>query len=273
MRLLYSMCRKGEGAANEDIFGHAGSLFWVIDGATDLFQAGLLGVRDEVAYYVDLLNQRLTAVCAGNPEKDLEALLRQAVAEVYQTINREGKLDQAPEYLLPNFAFIFFRHREEQLEYLALGDCALCVRGKDGPLVITDPRIAPFSKDDQEKIRSFLAVHGDAIVNRQVFQETRKKANTPEGYPIGSVRGTGLAQAIRGAIPLPLGVRVLAYSDGCMEYFNQHPQCLDRLFDPAPGEIETELSRMFAFLRDQRVYKNNPRPKWIDDCTLLLLEG
>ncbi|SBT44594.1 protein phosphatase 2C domain-containing protein [Micromonospora narathiwatensis] len=54
----------GGARANEDRAGHRGTLAWVIDGATDLYQDGALPADSDVQWLVDTVDQHLTSAGA-----------------------------------------------------------------------------------------------------------------------------------------------------------------------------------------------------------------
>ncbi|MFJ8582230.1 protein phosphatase 2C domain-containing protein [Micromonospora sp. NPDC093277] len=61
MRVQALITTAGGARANEDRAGHRGTLAWVIDGATDLYQDGALPADSDVQWLVDTIDQHLTS--------------------------------------------------------------------------------------------------------------------------------------------------------------------------------------------------------------------
>src|SRR5690606_24668965 len=60
VRLVDSITTPGGARPNEDRAGHRGSLAWVIDGATDLYQDSVLPAERDVVWLVDFLSAQLS---------------------------------------------------------------------------------------------------------------------------------------------------------------------------------------------------------------------
>lgn len=72
----------GGARANEDRAGHRGTLGWVIDGATDLYDDAALPADSDVQWLVDTVGEQLTDAGAGAYRGDPAALLDTVAAEV-----------------------------------------------------------------------------------------------------------------------------------------------------------------------------------------------
>ena len=267
MKVIFKMCRKGTVIVNEDVCGHAGEYAWVIDGATDVFDVHAMGIEHEVAWYVRRLSGCIRKACQqGGSTADV---LRRAGKSVF-----EGKpvwsLKNYPEYQLPTYAICLVRHSREQLDYLILGDCCLGVPSGGRLQLLTDTRITAFSMRNRDLLKAYIEQNGIMPEDKVLFQSTRLKANAPDGYPIGSVFGSGISMALTGCVPVPEEHRFLMFSDGLLDYVRYDPESLARFMNQ--GQIREEITKMYAFLKDNTRFKSSPRPKKVDDCTMMLLE-
>lgn len=267
IKILYENCIQGEAAYNEDSYGYTESCAWVIDGATDVFGRGAFGGKDEVARYVAKLSDMIGSRCFA--EKSLKNILKDSVSGLYSEM-ASPQIDLIDECELPTFAISFLRIRGTYAEFLILGDCSISYLKNNAPVLLTDTRIADFSKINREKLKVYLDEHGHVPEDKAIFRDTRSKINLPEGYPIGSVRGTGIMSSMVGRIRIKKGDRLIMFSDGLLDYIKADRNRLGNFFDA--GIIDSELERMNAFLEDEEQYNNAPRPKKKDDCTILLME-
>ncbi len=267
MNVIFQMCRKGSVIINEDVCGHAGAYAWVIDGATDVFETHSLGVEHEVTWYVQRLSACIQAACrrGGTPEE----VLSRAVKAVSED-ERIRSLRDIPEYKLPTYAVCLTRLCPERLSYLILGDCCLCVPDGGTLRLLTDTRITAFSTRNRELLKAYIEDNGAMPKDKGLYQNTRSRANAPDGYPIGSVYGSGIPVALKGEVPVSEGSRFLMFSDGLLDYVRYDPDSLTRFLDP--DLIREEIGKMYAFLNDSAQFMTRPRPKKVDDCTIMLLE-
>ena len=272
MKVLYKFSRKGDGLANEDICGNCNQFAWVIDGATDVFQKGTFYTEDEVAWYVRQLNEQITSVCSTQVTQasDPKALIKRATLALYEHLQNDYDLNNVQDYMLPTFALAMFCLKGKTMCYYLLGDCTISYMHNGKILSLRDKRIEKFSKDNRKKLKEYLHKTNSTNVPLSLYQETRMKANTEGGYPIGMVSGRGIGKGITGEVSLTKGDKILIYSDGFLDYINNNEFALNGLFDCE--KIEEEISRMYEFLNDSNEYANRPRPKKIDDSTLMLLE-
>lgn len=270
MKNLFSYCEKGDGAANEDICGSVGQFAWVIDGATDVFEKHCLGEENEVSVYVKYLNDAISEIADRYQPQQLQLLVKEAVSLVYNRLNFTEKAAGLSEYMLPTFALAVASIKDETLYYLVLGDCFIGYMEDCSFEVITDYRISDFSKYNRLLLKKIYEETKQIPVSKEIYQETRAKANAPQGYPIGSVCGTGIEKALTGAIQLRKGQRFIICSDGFLDYVKGNGVNNQRLF--YTHSLVQEIEKMNRFLSDEQQYYSELRPKKIDDRTILLLE-
>lgn len=216
MEILISKAIQGTSKENEDVIGFTKNYCWVIDGATDLFNCKeKIGLS--VSEYVDLLSQEIKINCTNN--KSLTDILINSINNLNSSILKFSDLDEDIFAKLPTFAFIFCRSINNKFEYLILGDCYLVINNN---IIITDNRISNFSAYNKNKINTLLkTVSNDNLETERlkIFQETRLKANKPDGYPIGSLDPQSVYAALFGTIEDIEYFQLM--SDGYFKYYDK----------------------------------------------------
>ncbi len=269
MRVIYEFCKQGESVANEDACGYKSFYAWVIDGATDVYNMNTLKKPNEVSWYVKRLNKKLKAE-AGIRDDTNERIISYAIKELYEELNGDGLLESVPDYTLPTFAISMIKVKNQILNYYLLGDCTIAILHNHKIITLKDERVREYSIYNRKKIKKYIDNHPNENVPKELFQETRKKANREDGYPIGMINGKGITDGILGEIDVFERDRILIYSDGLLDYISAHQNALESFFDEE--KIPDELERMYEFLSNNANYSKSPRPKKVDDSTLLLLE-
>ena len=270
--LEYSVCQQGSAQYNEDRIGRTEHCAWVIDGATDLFRLDLTGPNTDVSFTADALSRVLAA--DAEHFQSLAELLKQAVAAVRRRFPEEGRcLDRYPEYMQPHFAMALCREEAGSLHCLVLGDCCLALEHAGSRTWLTDRRLDLFNRRNREGLKQLRSRDQDSSSHElAVYQETRKYANAPDGYWIGSLSGTGLPHAVQETLPLADGDRILLCSDGFTEYFHL-PGALSREQLPLDkASVESAFDRINRTF-DQDAGRNVVlREKKKDDKSVLLFQ-
>ena len=219
---------------NQDAAGSRDQTFWVLDGATPLFPPVLGG--GDVEGTVQRISQHLflhaDRIC------DLRILLEAAVKEVEQEYRQSLRdFDAIEKYRLPTFACALGRIEKNELSYLILADCE--IRTSLGKR-FTDPSFAMTSAANRENEKRILKKYGadsfETMAEPQrkealeEFWEMNRKQrmalNTPGGYWVGSLDGTGIAHAFCGRVQLQEGEHVYAMSDGFAHLADADPVIL-----------------------------------------------
>ena len=269
MRILYSFSQKGDREVNEDVCGFTKNCAWVVDGATDVFKLQTFREKYEVNWYVNELHKKLkNNFCIDNV--DIHWIIKQSVKALYDELVSEYSFSSIPVYKLPTFAIAAVRINEDNtMNYYILGDCSIVYVHNHRICSLKDRRLNQFSQINRQKIKDYQKAHGISFPPNHLFQEIRGKANSPDGYPIGSIDGTGLDKGLTGTIELFPDDKVLIYSDGFEDYFISNPDIENRFLreDLLPNEIE----KMYDYLKDLNEFLSNPRPRRIDDASLILL--
>ena len=225
---------KGTTSENEDVFGVKGNYFWVIDGATDLFNCKeVIGVT--VAQCVGMISDEMYKVCGTT--SSLRDDLKLVVANVSEYLLGDKELTREDYAKLPTYSFVYGVLKGDLTSYVVMGDCYLV----SGSQVVTDGRISEFSKNNRKKIEEYLANVSEEYlpkVRKGVFRETRLKANDVGGYPIGSLDVSSIDNAISGSLGVSSGFVVM--SDGFYKFYktvNDVSAALSVIYDVEVDEV------------------------------------
>ena len=234
---------------NQDAVGSYKKTFWVLDGATPLFEQVLGGF--DVERTVRMVSSNLTR--HGNSNMPLVDLLDIAVDEAAQEFRMIiPYFDSIERYRLPTFACALGRIEGDELSYLILADCE--IRTSTGKR-LTDPSFLKTSAANQENEREILRKYGAenledlGRVKRkkalteiwELNEKQRMKLNTPEGYWIGSLDGAGILHAFQGKIRLEADEHVYAMSDGFAHLVDADPEILNISSD---NEMRTRINEL-----------------------------
>lgn len=234
LKLKTVLSIKGTTSENEDVFGIKDNYFWVIDGATDLFDCkDSLGVT--VAQCMGMISDELYNVCGTT--NSLRGDLKLAVVNVSKCLLEGKELTREDYAKLPTFSLVYGVLKGDLVSYVVLGDCYLM----SGSQVVTDGRISEFSKNNRKKIEEYLANVSEEYlpkVRKGVFRETRLKANSVGGYPIGSLDVNSIDNAISGSLDVSSGFVVM--SDGFYKFYktvNNVSDALSVIYDVEVDEV------------------------------------
>ena len=270
MKNLFVYYEKGDGLVNEDVYGHSGQFAWVIDGATDVFGISNIFVEHDVSNYVTCLNRAISDIACDYSPCQIGQLVEDALHSVYCDLDIDKKAGDIPEYMQPTFAIAMVAASDETIYYLILGDCFISFPSKSGFDLLIDDRISRFSKRNRRKLRAFFQKNNRMPDSPEIYQHTRSKANAQDGYPIGSVRGTGIPFAKSGSFHMKQGQRFIICSDGFLDYYRINSANNINFF--SLSSIQKEIDAMNSFLSDDAVFFSNLRPHRTDDRTLMLME-
>lgn len=121
--------------ANEDRAGHAGSLAWVIDGATDLYDDAALPADRDVGWLVDVVAERLheagTACYQGSGSALLDDIAQQVCDQMTAHAFPAGRVP-------PACSLVIAVDRGDSYEITRIGDATAAVSGTTTELLGTD---------------------------------------------------------------------------------------------------------------------------------------
>lgn len=202
-KIDYYLSIKGEGIKNEDRIGSYQNYYWVIDGATGVFNTKFFDNESDCAYVVEILNQEIRNNL--NNQISLIEIIEKSIKATYLKI-KDKIPEDTPIYMLPSFACILIRELENKIEYYVIGDCFLIIEKTQ---VIEDNRIKKFSISNA----SLLAKEKNKQNRLQLLQKTRMKMNQKDGYPILSLDVASAKNGLSGEIGYS-NERIILMSDG-----------------------------------------------------------
>ena len=237
---------EGTNHDNEDIFGVYKNYVWVMDGATDLFDTPTK-YGFSVSQVMQTLNQVLPKECKDY--RGLKDILASAISQVQAAyLPSDFDYDYSE---LPTFAFMFGRLVGGIFEYIYLGDCYLICSQVD---IITDSSFSPFVQANREEI-AHLKTLSDIDLEfevKEVYKRTRKLANKPSGYSIGSLNPESAYLSHQGYFPYS-GQELVLMTDGFYNMFSVF------------GSVSETLSELQNLHLDGSVK--------LDDATVVVVRG
>lgn len=212
MKVLFECCEGCGKHPNEDIFGYQNNTFWVIDGATDIFNDNYFSEISDVQWIVQKLNYFLKE---NSSSKFLKEMLRKAIENVrLEALNRAPIISTVPINKLPTFSICCARIRKNKLEYLCIGDCSLfcsnCPSNR-----YSDLRVLPFHfqvNEIKEKYKNNQSEYASQVLKK--VREIKKYINIENGYWVGTLDSNVVDKSIEGDIDIKEGDKFLLCSDG-----------------------------------------------------------
>ncbi|MFV2025215.1 protein phosphatase 2C domain-containing protein [Micromonospora sp. LOL_028] len=126
MKIRDSVTTAGGARSNEDRVGHAGSLAWVIDGATDLYDDAALPAERDVVWLVDLVGALLTESGTDGYQGSGADLLERIAVEVHRQQEAYGfPSDRMP----PACSIGLCVDRGDGFELTRIGDATAVIDG------------------------------------------------------------------------------------------------------------------------------------------------
>lgn len=157
--------------ANEDRVGTVGSSGWVIDGATDLGEPGLMGEQTGSAWLAAAANTAFTRRCASSEDSDLRSMVRDVYADVAAAYLAQRTRPPISAWELPSGAFLAVNLRGAQIEIAWVADCACLMILGD-----TVHRIGPGRSIHERKSASLVQEAG----SNTLLQALRLQREDPE---------------------------------------------------------------------------------------------
>lgn len=266
--LLQSISIAGDAAkANDDRCGAGDRLAWVIDGATDLGEPGLLGTRGGAAW----IAMEADAAFAAAGDDDLRSICEGVFARVSARFEAVRTRDPLARWELPSAAFLAARIEGDALEAAWLGDCAILVRRGDAV-----SHIGPLAdiKDGERDHAMGLAQHGLGEVGRAapIMESLRRARERPDRLVLGTE--PAMADAMRMAShAISPGDDVLLMSDGFSALIGDYAALTAPALMAAIGDagLVPLFDRLRAIEREDAACTRFPRFKRSDDATALWL--
>ncbi|MBP3609259.1 MAG: protein phosphatase 2C domain-containing protein [Lachnospiraceae bacterium] len=268
MKILLEYCQGCKKHINQDAYGYKDNFFWVIDGATDVFDNHYLSPLGDVYWIVQKLNNALKK---GNTKSSLKEFVSAAIREVQlEALAKVPNINQIAINKLPTYAICCVKYTQGFLEYLCLGDCSLFI-SKSPTTRYTDTRIQPFHlqvnevkeqyKNNSEQYRAHVL---------EIVREIKNFINIENGYWIGILDPNIVEHAIIGNVEIEEKDRFVICSDGFRPSIDEANLIY---FESKDIFIRAKLQ---TILEQQNLEENNYLLKTgidiSDDKTVLLVE-
>lgn len=206
--VIQSLSIAGDDAkANDDRAGAGHARAWVIDGATDLGDPGLLGDRGGAAWIAAEADRAFAAA----PDESIERVCR----SVFQTVAArfaEDRIRRPEPWEVPSAAFLAVAVADNLLDCAWLGDCpALLIR--DGAAIPIGPEVDV--RDDESELARSVAHHGLGSVRRAApVLETLRTARANPDRRILGVDPAGADHVLYSSQPCVAGDELVLMTDG-----------------------------------------------------------
>lgn len=278
LRILDRLSR-GAGPVNEDRCGAAGPLAWVIDGATDVLAAPIVGEMTDAAWFAEELDRAL-ARHALAPPADLFELPARLASEIGTEFRRTARRPPGARHEQPSAAAIVLCAGRDAISVLSLGDCALVAETENGLVEIGiggpeagDRWVA--ASLASHSASAAAATYGEARAALwPKLRAARNLMNMEEGYGIFSITPPPACFVRVEHLPLARGQRVLLASDGLarlVDVFRRYSSAslLDAVLERSLASLVAELRALEQSDAECRMF---PRAKVTDDATGMVLE-
>jgi hypothetical protein len=267
------------GDQNEDRFGSAHALAWVIDGATDVLPAPLTDGGSDAAWFAGAMHAALGDIAADPPPSlaNLPALMAARLAPEFERAAGRPPRDRSEH---PSAAAMIVRaHADGVIEYAGLGDCVLLVETADGLVRVGvdeadagDPWVAKALTG--EAAGSEDAPPRDPLTRDDLWPRLRaQRARMNIAYGIFSITAPPTSMVRHGAMRCAPGDRLILASDGLtrlVDVFGRYDAA--GLFAAAWGRgLAALVEELRALELDDAHCCRYPRAKISDDATGLLL--
>lgn len=235
---------------NEDSWGTAGALTWVLDGAAR--PPGAPPVEPAAAFVA-----RVSDALAEHADSDLP--LRAIVRQVIETVVTD-------EVLSPSATLALTRRTGTTLEWLLLGDASIIVESVGGLVHLTDSRLATVCATERAAWAAAVAAGGEDAADRwlELFDAEQEMRNTAGGYWVLADAASAADHALTGKIS-NVGDVVLA-TDGVIDGDGTAYVSLNDLHERArrdPAGFISDLHRSLNASGRQR----------IDDATVVISQS
>jgi len=264
--LLQAISLAGDAATpNDDRCGTRDALAWVIDGATDLGEPGLVGTRGGAAW----IAQEADAAFRSASDAPLQAICRDVADHIAGRFQAERRRAPHGAWELPSASFLAARAAPDTLDLAWSGDCTALI--KRGAAVT---RLGPRAdqRDEEAAHAASLADHGLARKQRPApilasLREQRGRA----GRAVLSADPSLVTPPVTATVAAEAGDELLLMSDGFAALIDQYAAFdVAGLFATLTDEGLAGLAvRLRAIEREDSDCRRYPRFKVSDDATAL----
>lgn len=253
---------------NDDRFGATSQRAWVVDGATDLGDPGLLGNQGGAAW----LSSTASLGFAISDATDLRVACADMFAFVQARFERERKRELRARWELPKAAFAAAELGEDRLHVAWAADCPILLHRADGPIWCTG---APDTSGEVADAAALGIGHGAAPVLAGEVLEDRRAQRMRADHAALSPDPEAVARITQyDSFAIEPGDELLLMSDGFSALVSDYGR-----YDTAGfwAEIKTRgLMELAQELRDiereDKACSHFPRFKVSDDATAIWLK-
>jgi hypothetical protein len=275
LRVTSSVSLAG-GSTNEDAFGYAGDLAWVIDGASGVASRRYTTAPSDACWYATTLSQTLARMVAT--KLPLRELLARAIAKMTEAFLSHVKV-MPPVAEQPSACVTLVRFGDVGLEYAIIGDCDLLTRDAQNQVHhLRDTRVEPFERPLAHAVQSLArsGVTDPTVIRQSILPQLldlRRVMNQPQGFDVARFEPDVAARAIAGTLPDVAAPVVLA-SDGLCRLFDVFEVMTPATFydQVVSGELEPLAAKLRALEHADAHSLRYARVKAHDDATCIVLE-
>ena len=215
MKIISSGSYKGVGKYNNDIINNIDNFYYVMDGATSLFNDNIFSNKSDLYEYMQSLKRNISN--CDNIVNSIKNGIIKTNKDIYNIMDIE-------EYILPTFTIAAVKEYSNYIEFYLLCDCLISILYKDGLIEnVWDDRYTLFKKKYKKNLQDIdnlnLNVFETFKLKRPIWEEMRKFANKDNGYPVGSTRETSIDKGIIKKINKDKIDKILICSDGLYSEF------------------------------------------------------
>lgn len=264
---------------NDDLAGHAGNIFWLMDGATQL-EPPAHGL--DACWHVGELERNFKKSVAATQEISLATLAKSAIANTAQKFFAQtGYTVESPQKFRPLCTLILCRLAPDRstLDYLIVCDSTLAVLGADREAtVLSDDRLDrlnPLAKTNA-LLRSGSGFTSEEyrLEMQNVYNRCTPLLNKPGGWDAVAQDAGVIDRALTGTLNLHPNDHILLMSDG----FTRALDTLDLYssWEPLLDDLQTHgatyiLDCIRTAEKNDPDGKTHPRSSLHDDATILWL--
>lgn len=264
--LIQTLSLAGKAAVpNDDRVGCAGRHAWVIDGATDLGEPGLMGQRGGAAWLADAAHRGFMA--ASGPLASLCEQVFQAVAADYR---RDRQREPVAAWELPRASLAAIALEGDRLACGFLGDCTVIHRSALGVAFLTPQ---PDRRQEQAEAEALgPGIGADNVRSAHVLADRRAARERPKAVlSVDAEQARAALQCTQA--PLAAGDDLLLMSDGFAALIDTYRHydaatLMARVLESGLLPLAEELRRIE---REDATCLRYPRFKASDDASVIWL--
>ncbi|MBR4111065.1 MAG: hypothetical protein IKK43_05205 [Clostridia bacterium] len=211
MKILSEANKQGIRKYNNDIKNNMENIYYVMDGATPLFDDNIFFETSDSYEYMQLLKKNIVV------NENIKESFKNGIIE---SNKKFLNLENYNEYELPTFTMAAVKEKDTTYELFLLCDCLISILYKNGEIEnYEDHRFDKIKfecrKEIKEKIEMLeISEQEKSEMKREVFRKYRKFANAQDGYPVGSTNPESIENMIVKEIEKAKIDKILLCSDG-----------------------------------------------------------